>query len=44
MVKLTGGLVIPDRAAVIFALPVATPVARPVELIVTDGVSLVQVT
>ena len=28
-VKLTGGLVIPDRAAVILAVPAATPVAKP---------------
>ena len=44
-VKLTGGLVTPDRAAVILAVPAATPVAKPVESIVAvPVVSLVQVT
>ena len=44
-VKLTGGLVTPDRAAVILAVPAATPVAKPVESIVAvPVVSLAQVT
>ena len=44
-VKLKGELVIPDRAAVILAVPAATPVAKPVELIVAVPVlSLDQVT
>ena len=44
-VKLKGELVIPDRAAVILAVPAATPVAKPVELVVAVQVlSLDQVT
>jgi len=34
IVKLMGGLVIPERDAEIFAVPTATPVARPVGSIV----------
>jgi len=45
VVKFTTGLVTPDMAAVILAVPAATPVAKPVEEIVAAaGVSLVQVT
>lgn len=44
-VKLTGGLVKKDRVAVIFEVPAATPVAKPVESIVAVSVlSLAQVT
>ena len=44
-VKLKGELVIPDKAAVILAVPAATPVAKPVELVVAVPVlSLDQVT
>ena len=43
--KLTAGLVIPSRVAVILAVPAATPVAKPVEEIVAvPVVSLAQVT
>ena len=42
-VKLTGGLVTPDMAAVILVVPAATPVANPSESIVAvAGVSLPQ--
>jgi hypothetical protein len=44
-VKLKGELVIPDRVAVILEVPAATPVAKPIELIVAVSVlSLDQVT
>ena len=44
-VKLKGELVFPDRVAVMLAIPVATPVAKPLESIVAvPGVSLAQVT
>jgi hypothetical protein len=44
-VKLNGELVTPDMAAVMLAVPAATPVAKPVELIVAVPVlSLAQVT
>jgi hypothetical protein len=44
-VKLKGELVIPDRVAVILEVPAATPVAKPIELIVAVPVlSLDQVT
>jgi hypothetical protein len=43
-VKVTTGLVIPDRAAVTLVLPVATPVAKPNEDMVAIVLSeLVQV-
>ena len=43
--KLTDGLVMPDRVAEILAVPAATPVARPVESMVTiPVVSVAQVT
>jgi len=45
IVKLRGELVIPDRAAVILAVPAATPVDKPVESVVAVPVLwLVQVT
>jgi hypothetical protein len=44
-VKTTAGLVIPDSVAVILLAPTATPVAKPVELIVAVAVlALAQVT
>ena len=43
-VTITAGLVIPDRLAVILAVPATIPVATPLELIVAVPVlSLVQV-
>ena len=43
--KITGRLVIPDMAAVIFVFPSATPVAKPTEEMVATVLSeLIQVT
>ena len=43
--KLTGGLVTPAKAAVIFAVPTATPLAKPAEDMVAIAIlELAQVT
>ncbi len=43
-VKTTAGLVTPAAEAVIFAVPAATPVARPADIVATVVLELVHVT
>jgi len=45
MFRVTGTLTLPDRVAVIYVVPAAVPVTKPVEeIFATDGHELVQVT
>ena len=43
-VKLTGRLVIPDMDAVMSAVPIVTPVAKPVKIVAVPVLSLTQIT